>query len=358
MNVQEIERWLREEDADRLAGLLTRANTIRQQEVGNAIHLRGLLELSNICRRSCAYCGIGAGHSSITRYRMSEQEILRAIDRLVTFGYGTVVLQAGEDPTHTTQYITDLIRRIKDHADIAITLSLGERPFDDYLRWKEAGADRYLLRFETSDPALFEIIHPHAKGQGNFRLGILRQLREAGFEVGSGVMVGIPGQSWESLATDIRLFADLQLDMIGLGPYIPHPATPLAQKAQSLMLPPDKQVPGTGDVTLKVLALARIMCPAANIPSTTALATIDGAKGRMDGLNCGANVVMPNLTPSKYQKLYEIYPAKAAWDDDDELHHQRIEDMLEALGRSAGTGHGDSPAFTRRHRTAPDGGIA
>ena len=358
MNTPEIMQWLREEDSRQLADLYRRADAVRKHNVGDAIHLRGLLEISNVCRRSCAYCGIGGGHGRIARYRMTDEEIMQGIDRLVALGYGTVVLQAGEDPAHTTEYIDQLVRRIKQRADIAVTLSFGERPLDDYLQWKEAGADRYLLRFETSDPVLFERIHPHATGQGNFRLGMLRQLRDAGYEVGSGVMVGIPGQSYESLAMDIRLFADLELDMIGLGPYIPHPQTPLARMAEHLTLPPGQQVPATESMTLKVLALARIMCPEANIPSTTALATINGSDGRLHGLCCGANVVMPNLTPMKYQKLYEIYPAKAAWDDDDDLHRQRITTVLETLGRSAGTGHGDSPGFIGRHRTTHDGGIA
>ena len=233
------------------------------------------------------------------------------------------------------------MRRIKAETPLAVTLSLGERPYDDLAAWKEAGANRYLLRFETSDPDLYALIHPAPAGQPSInRIEILAQLRELGYEVGSGVMIGIPGQTYTCLALDIALFRRLDLDMIGVGPYISHPETPLGTGDWVRPILPREQVPNTEQMTYKAVALTRLVCPEANIPSTTALATINKETGRELGLMRGANVVMPNMTPAKYRALYEIYPAKACIDETSGECRVCLRRRIEAIGRQVGTGQG------------------
>jgi biotin synthase len=268
-----------------------------------------LIEISNFCTSRCAYCGLRVSNTALTRYRLSEDEIMACVRQAVDFGYGTVVLQAGEDPGLTREWVAGLVRRIKTETPLAVTLSLGERPEQELLAWRAAGADRYLLRFETSNRPLYDRIHPSPPGRVSDRLGLLPRLREMGYEIGSGVMIGIPGQSYEDLARDIQWFGELDLDMIGVGPFLPHPATPLGDPG--LATTAEDQVPSSEEMTYKVIALARLVCPRANIPSTTALATLNRLRGRELGLARGANVVMPNLTPPEYRALYEIYPDKA-----------------------------------------------
>jgi len=249
-------------------------------------------------------------------------------------------MQAGEDYGIDADWLAGIIRRIKADTPLAVTLSLGERPIEDLKAWREAGADRYLLRFETSDRVLYRTIHPDARGQVSDRFSILAQLRRLGYEIGSGVMVGIPGQCYESLAQDIHTFRALDLDMIGVGPYIGHPETPLGRGDWSRPRVDGEQVPNTELMTYKVLALTRMVCPEANIPSTTALATLNRAEGRELGLARGANVVMPNITPLRYRRLYEIYPAKACIDETSPANHTGMAAWLEAIGRKPGRGRG------------------
>jgi biotin synthase len=217
---------------------------------------------------------------------------------------------------------------------------MGERPDADLALWRDAGADRYLLRFETSDPELYRLIHPSRANIQSDRLAILARLRELGYEVGSGIMVGIPGQTYEGLAADIALFGEYDLDMIGVGPYISHPATPLGSGEWRRDIPAEQQTPNTELMTLKTVALTRLVCPQANIPSTTALATIDKVQGRELGLMRGANVVMPNLTPAKYRALYEIYPAKACIDETSDQCRACLYTRIRAIGREIGAGMG------------------
>jgi biotin synthase len=339
----EILGWLREENSERLEELWRQADETRRMQVGDAVHLRGLVEISNHCVRQCAYCGLRAGNDTITRYRMKADEILTAARQAVKFGYGTVVLQAGEDYGITTGWLAEIIRQIKVETPLAVTLSLGERPEKDLAAWREAGADRYLLRFETSDRALFEAIHPPLGHQPCDRIAILRRLKQMGFETGSGVMVGIPGQTCESLADDITLFRELDLDMIGIGPFIPHPATPLGADRVNAEL--QTQFPNTELMVYKAMALTRLVCPEANIPATTALATINKRSGRERGLQRGANVFMPNLTPLKYRRLYEIYPAKACIEETANACNNCLSLRIRAVGRHAGNG----PGGRRRH---------
>jgi biotin synthase len=336
----EISGWLREENPERLKELWQRADETRRQHVSDAVHLRGLVEISNFCARQCAYCGLRAGNTNLTRYRMSAEEIFTAAQQAVNFAYGTVVLQAGEDYGIPAGWLAEIIQRIKGETPLAVTLSLGERPDGDLAAWRVAGADRYLLRFETSDRSLFDAIHPPLGNKQCDRIAILRQLREFGYEVGSGIMVGIPGQTYASVAEDIALFGELDLDMIGIGPFIPHPATPLGADRGKFPAAGQEQVPNTELMVYKAVALTRLVRPDANIPATTALATINKKNGRELGLQRGANVFMPNLTPLKYRRLYEIYPAKACITETGETCNGCLTARLHAIGRHAGRGAG------------------
>jgi biotin synthase len=346
--------------------LWRRADEARRAHVGDAVHLRGLVEISNYCVRQCAYCGLRAGNRSLPRYRMSGREIVSAARQAAAHGCGTVVLQAGEDPAITAAWMASLVRRLKADTPLAVTLSLGERAEAELAAWREAGADRYLLRFETSDRALYEAIHPGPGRKVVDRIGLLRRLRRLGYEVGGGIMVGLPGQTYASIANDIRLFRELDLDMIGIGPYIPHPETPLGAAAGGTLyrgLPsegpdgsgslPLAQVPNSEEMVYKVMALARLARPDANIPSTTALATINRRNGRELGLQRGANVLMPNVTPLKYRRYYQIYPGKACLEETGEACHHCLRRRLDRINRPVARGPGGrrpeagSPADSR-----------
>jgi biotin synthase len=362
LTLNDIESWLREEDPARLELLWAAADAARRAHVGEAVHLRGLIEVSSYCCRLCGYCGLRADNRGLERYRMTRDEILNCAREAREFGYGTVVMQAGEDYGLTQQFITDIIHAIKEETGLAVTLSLGERPDEDFIAWRAAGADRYLLRFETSDPRLYAMIHPPGPGRTiSDRLAMLERLRGFGYEIGSGVMVGIPGQSYAMLARDLDTFRNLDLDMIGVGPYISHPATPLGKEcgtaapgdapvAPALVagvspagmsaLQAGDQVPNSELMTYKTVALTRLVRPDANIPSTTALATLNLAQGRELGLQRGANIVMPNLTPPEYRKLYEIYPAKACIAETGRECHTCMGARIRKIGREVGRGPG------------------
>ncbi len=345
MSLETLEGWLRETDETRLETLWTAADETRRAYVGDEVHLRGLIEISNRCARNCAYCGLRADNKQIERYRMEKHEIMDCAHQAKGFGYGTVVLQAGEDFGITRAWMTDLIQTIKAETGLAVTLSLGERDDDDLTAWREAGADRYLLRFETSNKELYARIHPPAKGKTvSDRPAILRRLQALGYEAGSGVMIGIPGQTYASVAQDIDLFRALDLDMLGVGPYIAHPHTPLGEDKMPAA-PANEQVPNTELMTYKVVALTRLVCPEANLPSTTALATLNLANGRELGLLRGANILMPNMTPPQYRVLYEIYPAKACIQETARDCHACMGARIRSIGRTPGTGHGG-----RKHR--------
>jgi len=350
MTYDEILSWLTENDPAKLETLWNRADSVRRENVGDAVYLRGLIELSNICRRQCLYCGIRAGNSQLERYRLTTEEVLESAALAQKLGYGTLVIQAGEDLGITADGMAELIRQIKSRYGLAMTLSLGERSESDWKLWKVAGADRYLLRFETSNRRLFEAIHPPAPGSEPVdRLDLLRVLRNIGYEVGSGVMAGIPGQSWADLARDIELFATLELDMIGCGPYIAHPNTPLGQPESAIeKKSPKDQVSPDENLPFKIISLARLVSPSANIPTTTAVATLDPQRGRLLGLSRGANIVMPNLTPTRYRRMYEIYPNKSAsYESPEQTHCTAVEHIL-SLNRTIGVGPGASPLFIER----------
>ncbi len=318
---------------------------MRKSNVGDQVHLRGLIEIGNYCVRQCGYCGLNASRKDIQRYRMTREEIFGCVAEAVEYGYGTVVIQAGEDPGFTAEFIADMVSEIKSTTPLAVTLSLGERSDEELKLWRAAGADRYLLRFETSNRELFDKIHPSLPNRRRDRQTMLAEMGQMGYEVGSGVMVGIPGQTYEDLAADVETFARLDLDMIGLGPFISHPDTPLGSAESA----PSDQTPASEELTYRTMALARLVCPKANIPSTSALATLNLAEGRELGLARGANVVMPNLTPQQYRPMYEIYPAKACIQETAKQCQSCMRRRIESLGRTVGDGSGASPNYTTRH---------
>jgi biotin synthase len=295
-NVADLESLLSVETEAGRNEIFTFADAVRRRLVGDGVLLRGLVEFSSYCSNSCLYCGLNRSNVSIARYRLSLDEILSVSDAVSARGLGTIVLQSGEDGSDAG-FIAEIVREIKARHDLAITLSVGERSRADYALWREAGADRYLLRIESSDPALYEALHVGRSFQT--RLRCLLDLRELGYQVGSGVMVGLPGQTVGTLAGDIRFFKEMDFDMVGIGPFIPHPATPLRDAE-----------PGTVDMTLKVIALTRIVTGNAHLPATTALGSMGGLDHRIEGLKAGANVIMPNFTPTERKRLYEIYPGK------------------------------------------------
>jgi biotin synthase len=345
MKRYEIISLLKQKKAAEVEKLLSSADKVRKENVGGQIHLRGLIEFSNICSRKCIYCGINAGNSKLKRYQMSKEEIIECAKTACDLGYGTVVLQSGENKTLDVDSLAEIVREIKKTTDLAVTLSVGEWDREVYKLWKDAGADRFLLRFETSDDQLYRRLHPDSKNGVAERFEALGLLKELGYEIGSGVMIGIPGQSYEILADDLLKFKELDLDMIGVGPYIKHQDTELGKNIQKFMLDEENQVPATEEMTYKVIALSRLLCPQANIPSTTALATLNPQNGREQGLCCGANIVMPNVTLPKYRQLYEIYPAKTCIFETADACNACVIRRIESIGRSVGSGKGVSPRF-------------
>lgn len=350
----EILQWLRENRPSPLQEFYAWADAVRRENVGDAVHLRGLIEISSHCQRQCMYCGLRHANSGLKRYRLTREEILACVREAVRFGYGTVVLQSGEDDALTADWIADIVRWIKRETRLAVTLSLGERTDGELRLWREAGADRYLLRFETSDARLFRAIHPERHRGAADRITLLRRLKQLGYEAGGGVMVGIPGQSFESLAQDVLTFRTLDLDMIGIGPYIAHPDTPLGSGVLRPPVEGSEQVPSDEAMVYKMIALTRLACPSANIPSTTALATINRIDGRKRGLSVGGNVVMPNLTPVKYRSMYQIYPEKACIEESAIECNQCLRGQVQSLGRFIGRGQGTRGEMEAYPSTALD----
>lgn len=287
---------LRDEPLD---ALLARADATRREAVGDVVHLRGLVEFSNVCVRNCLYCGLRAENRQTVRYRLTVDEVLAAAQRAVTDGADTIVLQGGEVPGAHVEEIARMTARIKDTTGAAVTLSLGEHPTSAYRQWRQAGADRYLIKHETADPALYARLHPGDTLAA--RLDAIARLQDLGFMTGSGFIIGLPGQTLETLAEDIRLVKTLGVEMCGAGPFIPQTQTPLARAPR-----------GSAEQTLRVTAALRLCVPGLHIPATTALATLDPAAGQLRALMAGANVLMPGYTPEHRRRDYRIYDGKHA----------------------------------------------
>ncbi|MBP7829440.1 MAG: [FeFe] hydrogenase H-cluster radical SAM maturase HydE [Kiritimatiellae bacterium] len=305
-------------------GLMERADAVRREHCGEDVFLRGIVEFSNCCARNCQYCGLRRDNRRLKRYRMSPAEIRQAAATLLRWGIRTVILQSGDDAHYTTAMLCDLIRGIKaDAPGAAITLSIGERPLEDYAAFREAGADRYLLKHETINAALYDRIHP---GQSHAaRMQIIERLRELDYQVGVGFLVGLPGQTTDDLAEEILFLQRFQPDMAGIGPFLPQADTPFAD-----------QPTGERETVLRLLALARIASPRTHLPATTALATLDPAEGFAAGLRSGCNVIMVNGTPDAYRASYRMY---------DHRIRSSLESARRAIreaGRTASLERGDS----------------
>lgn len=296
---------------------------------GRAVYMRGLVEISSYCKNNCNYCGLRRGNSQCQRYRLSMDDIMECCAAGYALGLRTFVLQGGEDPWFTDERTAAIVAAIRgEFPDCAITLSLGERSRESYQRLFDAGANRYLLRHETADAAHYGVLHPHEMSMEN-RMECLWNLKAIGYQVGAGIMVGSPGQSADTLASDMLFMADLKPHMIGIGPFLPHHATPF------------KDMPaGSVRDTLFILSLCRIMLPGALLPATTALATIEGS-GRAMGLRSGANVIMPNLSPAAVRSKYLLYDGKRSTGSEAAESIRSICEELESEGFHASFSRGD-----------------
>ncbi|TNF24503.1 MAG: [FeFe] hydrogenase H-cluster radical SAM maturase HydE [Deltaproteobacteria bacterium] len=304
--------WLREEDPRRQAALFATADAVRRARVGSHTRFRGLVETGSHCWRSCLYCGLRARRRGLVRYRLTQEQILGAAHEALWRGCDTVVLQSGEDPAFDLAATCGVVRRIKAETGLAVTLSFGELDPTSLAALRDAGADRYLLKLETTSPHLYGRIHPPREADGwRSRAELLRTLRALGYEVGSGGMVGFPGQTWGDLADDLLAFAAHGLDMAGIGPWVAHPETPLGRHAARFAAPEGWQVPATVAVTQRAVALLRLLLPHAHLPATTAVEVVGGAGAQAEGLGRGANVVMLGLTPAPHRAGYDIYPNPA-----------------------------------------------
>lgn len=305
--------------------LFSLADKTREEYVGDEVHLRGLIEFSNICKRQCKYCGLRCEDKFIDRYRISKENIISYAEHAVNMGYKTIVLQSGEDEYYNTDLMCEIIEGIKK-LGIALTLSIGEKTYEEYKAFKEAGADRYLIRIETTDKTLYNQMHPNMDFDNRVRC--LEDLGRLGYEVGTGCLVGLPNQTIESLADDILFFKEINADMVGIGPFIPHPHTPLKDSAT-----------GSFTLALKVMALTRILLKDINIPATTAMETLN-PNGRIIALQSGANVVMPNVTTTEYRAKYEIYPNKICINENPDKCKGCISAKIQSIGRTVSTSFG------------------
>jgi len=327
--------------------LFEKAAATKEKYVGRKVYYRGLIEFSNVCGKNCYYCGIRKGNKKVERYNLSDNEIIAAAKFALDNNYGSIALQAGElESDFFAERVENLLRRIMEMSDnkLGITISLGEQSEDVYRRWFEAGARRYLLRIESSDPELYQKLHPndsnHKFGQ---RVNSLKSLKKIGYQTGTGVMIGLPGQTHHHLASDLEFMREIDIDMCGMGPYIEHADTPLIVYKNSLMPLLDRF-----DLSLKMIAALRIMMKDINIAAATALQAIDPV-GREKGIMVGANILMPNITPGKYRDSYQLYENKPCTDDSEEDCKSCLETRLGLTNSDIGYGEwGDSKHYARR----------
>jgi biotin synthase len=337
---------LRAEGEDRKL-LLETAAVRKLETVGRKVYFRGLIEFSNICAKDCLYCGIRKSNEKVSRYELTDDEILEACRFAWQKRFGSVVLQSGElsSPAFVNR-IDRLLQSIKklSNGELGITLSCGEQSPETYRRWFESGAHRYLLRIESSDRTLYESIHPkNERHLFEKRLECLAALKQCGYQVGTGVMIGLPLQTMEHLAADLLFMKKLDVDMVGMGPYIEHEDTPLTQSGRRLLTKPERF-----DLTLKMIAVLRLMMPDINIAAATSLQAIDPV-GREKALKTGANILMPNLTPGVYRKNYQLYEGKPCLDEDAGLCSNCLDARVELADCEIGYDEwGDSKHFFKR----------
>lgn len=339
------------EDGPLAECLAERARSVSLGVFGNKVFLRGLVEVSNVCRNDCYYCGIRKSNGNIRRYTLAEEEILSCCSRGYRTGFRTFVLQGGENPALTDDFLCGLVRKLKEmFPDCAVTLSLGERGYGSFERLRHAGADRYLLRHESADEDYFYRLHPDPFGPMNQavnaedmsvttnyprRMASLRALKALGYQTGAGFMVGVPGQTVEHLAADLEFIASFRPQMAGIGPYLPHPDTPMGRVSDGYWTPGRKR-----RMTLCLLSILRLIDPHILLPSTTALNTL-ARQGRYDGILAGANVIMPNISPAKAREAYELYGGKVTDGGADRRDFEELENGLAAIGYEIDWSRGD-----------------
>ena len=329
LTAEEYRSLLLCEDTTTNVYLQKKAQQTTIDRFGNAVFIRGLIEISNRCRNNCLYCGIRKGNTMVSRYALSRETILSCCREGHALGFRTFVLQGGEDLSQTDDWVTETVSAVrKEFPDCAITLSLGEKSKEAYQRFFEAGANRYLLRHETFNETHYQELHPSEMSR-NHRLRCLEWLKEIGYQTGTGIMVGSPGQTIDHLVEDLLFIERFHPEMIGIGPFIPHAETPFANKPA-----------GSIKLTLKLLSILRLMHPSALIPATTALASLS-SDGRERGILAGANVVMPNLSPSSVREKYSLYNQKAAFGSEAAEGLKLLEKQLNKIGYTISNERGD-----------------
>jgi biotin synthase len=326
---EEILSLLEVKDAKQL---FEEADKVRKKYVGDGVHLRALIEFSNYCKQNCLYCGLRRKNSKIIRYRIKHEDIIKLAKKAKSYGYKTVVLQSGEDPFYTAEKMTKIICDIKN-LDIALTLSIGEKTFEEYKIFRNAGADRYLLKIETTEEDLYTKLNPKMNLKN--RIECIENIKNLGYEVGSGIIVGLPGQTLKSIARDILYLKSIPIDMAGIGPFIYHPDTPILKKNRFHKV----ETNNFFELSLKVIAILRILMPDINIPATTALQTLN-PQGRLIALQSGANIIMPNATETIYRKYYEIYPGRICLNDSPSHCRLCIENKIKSINRYVAEGNG------------------
>lgn len=331
-----------------LQAILAAAYDVKLKTVGPKVYFRGIVEFSNICSKDCYYCGIRAGNSAVERYDMSDDEIVRGAVWAHEANYGSIVLQSGERQSDAFAVrVEKLLTRIQAETGggLGITLSLGEQTEDVYRAWFQAGAHRYLLRIETTNRGLYERLHP-SDHDFDTRVDCLARLRRAGYQVGTGVMCGLPGQTTRDLANDILFFKNRDIDMIGMGPYLAHSQTPLAGEVAEQ--DPARQLA----LGIKMIAVTRLVLRDVNIAATTALQALH-SQGREIGLRAGANIIMPNITDTQYRSAYQLYEGKPCLDENSGMCRECLGHRIEGIGEAIGYGQwGDSPHFLKRVKIA------
>ncbi|MEH2934853.1 [FeFe] hydrogenase H-cluster radical SAM maturase HydE [Acutalibacter sp. JLR.KK004] len=329
LSIEEYAFFIENRTPELAQELAWQAVEVRQGIYGKDVYVRGLIEISNICKNDCLYCGIRASNKNCQRYRLTPEEIRECAAEGYRLGFRTFVLQGGEDAYYTDALLCALIRELKEkYPDCAITLSLGERSYESYKALKEAGADRYLLRHETADKAHYESLHPVEMSFEN-RMECLKSLRELGYQVGCGFMVGSPGQTARTLAKDLKFIEEFKPDMCGIGPFVPHADTVFA-----------KEPAGTVELTCFLLSIIRLLHPPVLLPATTALGTIH-PEGREMGILSGANVVMPNLSPVSVRKKYALYDNKICTGEESAQCKDCLSARMRSIGYEIVTDRGD-----------------
>lgn len=301
------------------AWLYAESARLCRENFGDAVYLRGIVEFSNVCANGCSYCGLRRQNADAKRYRLTREEIMESVTVLDREDLPTVVLQSGDNGAYSTSGIGEIIREVKSRFDMAVTLSLGDRPVGDYAHWHACGADRFLLRIETTNRGLYSDLRDGKLFED--RVKLVESLRNLGYEAGSGFMVGLPGTDARTTAQDILFLTSLGLDMIGVGPFIPHHATPLASEPMA-----------DPDLTYRTLAVLRLMNPMANMPATSALEAMEPG-GRLKGLELGCNVIMPSVTPDRVRAAYSIYPGKHSHTVNTEDSIIAAKDIIRSIGR-------------------------